>query len=70
MALDVKLLRESFKTVESIAPEAINYFYEYMFEHFPDLKVLFEDTNMDTQKKALINALVFIVKNVDNPTGR
>lgn len=66
MALNVELIRESFENVKPIADKVSDKFYEFLWGDYPPSKALFEDVKMETQKKALIGSLVFIVENVDN----
>jgi len=67
MKLDPQIIKKSFESAKPIANELVDYFYQTLFKDYPDSKSLFNDVNMDKQKKALITSLVFIVDNVDNP---
>lgn len=66
MSLNVQVLRDSFKIAKDIAPEVMNKFYEFLFLDFPLAKPLFSEVNMENQKKALANSLVFIIDNLEN----
>tara|TARA_Y100000590_G_scaffold428536_1_gene539971 strand:+ start:281 stop:868 length:588 start_codon:yes stop_codon:yes gene_type:complete len=67
MSLNVELIRESFEKAKPIADKVADKFYENLWGDFPVAKALFENVDMKVQKKALVNSLVFIVDNVDNP---
>lgn len=67
--LNPKIIKDSFEIVKPIAVEAVTYFYDLLFEKYPDAKPLFENVDMDKQRKSLINALVKAVENLeDGPT--
>jgi len=65
MPLDIQMIRDSFSKAKPIAGEVADKFYENLFEIAPPAKALFESVEMDTQKKALMNSLVFVVDNID-----
>ncbi len=67
MSLNVDLLRSTFEQVKPIAGDAVTYFYDLLFKNYPEAKQLFKSTKMAQQKKLLINSLVFIVENVEDP---
>ncbi len=66
MALNVQLLRDSFEQAKPIANEIADKFYELLWQDYPSSSELFNNIEMDKQKKALINSLVFIVDNLEN----
>ena len=66
MALDPKIIKESFENVKPIAMEVITYFYDFMFEKYPEAKPLFASVDMEKQKLALINSLVYVVTNLED----
>lgn len=65
MSLDPQVIRDSFEKVKPIANEAVSYFYEKLFADHPGVTPLFQNADMDLQKKALINSLVFIVDHIE-----
>lgn len=67
MSLNVGLLRSSFENVKPIANEVSLKFYEFLFTDYPEAQALFENVNMEKQRKALIAGLVTIVDNLENP---
>ncbi len=66
MSLDPKVIKDSFENVKPIAMEAVTYFYDFMFEKYPAAKDLFKNSNMEMQKTDLINALVYVVTNLED----
>lgn len=66
MSLNISLIKESFEKAKPIADQVANKFYEFLWGDYPQSKQLFNGVNMEKQKKALINSLVFIVDNIDN----
>lgn len=66
MNLDTELIRGTFTLIVPISEEFSKKFYEYLWLDYPSSQVLFENTNMSAQRKALIGSLDFIVKNLDN----
>ncbi|MDJ0594988.1 MAG: globin family protein [Pleurocapsa sp. MO_226.B13] len=67
MSLQVELLEQSFDSVKPHADEFVNSFYENLFTAHPEAKPLFETTDMEAQKKKLLNSLVLVVENLRNP---
>jgi hemoglobin-like flavoprotein len=66
MALDVRIIRESFEQVKPIADEVVSFFYQTLFTQYPEAKKIFEKVDMDKQKKQLIQSLVKIVNGLDD----
>ena len=66
MNLDTELIRGTFALIVPMSEEFSKKFYEYLWLDYPSSQVLFENTDMSTQRKALIGSLDFIVKNLDS----
>ncbi len=69
MSFNTKTIKESFELVKPIAVEVVDYFYDYLFEHFSEAKPLFDKVNLPNQKKALTASLVHIVDHLDDLNG-
>lgn len=67
MKLDIQLLENSFEKVKPYSTEFSRSFYEKLFELYPELKVLFKDTNINDQEKKLFISLAIIVENLRSP---
>ena len=65
--LKVGLLQESFEKVKPQADAFVDAFYTNLFFMYPTAKPLFAHTNMDKQKKMLLDSLVLTVENLTNP---
>ncbi|MBH8566871.1 pentapeptide repeat-containing protein [Nostoc sp. CENA67] len=65
--LPVELLESSFEKVKPRAEEFAASFYENLFKAHPEVKPLFNHTDMGTQQKQLLNSLVLVVENLRNP---
>lgn len=61
----VGLIRESWAAVEPIADTAASLFYGRLFELDPALERLFRRTDMDRQRKVLMQTLAVVVKTLD-----
>jgi hemoglobin-like flavoprotein len=59
----IKLVQESFKKVEPIAPQAADLFYDRLFQIAPDVKPLFP-TDLAGQKAKLMQMLATAVTNL------
>jgi hemoglobin-like flavoprotein len=66
-ALDVLLLTNSFRKIEPKADEFATTFYQILFDKYPKVRPLFTETDMDKQKKKLIESLQLVIANVHNP---
>jgi hemoglobin-like flavoprotein len=66
MGLRPEVIRESFNLLKPYADEFISNFYENLFKSYPDAKKLFEDVNMDLQKKQLVGSLAYIVNHLED----
>ena len=60
MALDVDKLEESFDLVAPQGDELMRTFYDNLFETAPGVRPLFENVNMDRQRRALLNMLLVL----------
>jgi hemoglobin-like flavoprotein len=59
------LIRETWKQVVPIAEIAASLFYKRLFELDPDIRALFEHTDMDAQHARLISSLSAVVGALD-----
>jgi hemoglobin-like flavoprotein len=62
----VRLIRESWNSVASIADSAVEQFYNRLFEIDPTTRALFHATNMPEQRKKVAQALSLAVQGVDD----
>ena len=62
---DIGLIRESWTSVEPIADTAARLFYGRLFEFDPAIERLFRRTDMDAQRKVLMQTLTVVVKSLD-----
>ena len=60
------LIRETWSRVTPIADVAARLFYDRLFELDPSLRRLFSRTDMDAQRKNLVQTLAVVVKSIDN----
>ncbi len=67
MSLNIELLEQSFEKIKPRADEFAASFYEHLFTLYPEVKPLFDTTDMAKQQKKLLNALVLVVENLRNP---
>ena len=65
--LNVELLEQSFDEIKPQANEFVASFYDNLFTAHPEAKPLFDTTDMQAQKKKLLNSLVLVVENLRNP---
>ncbi len=61
------MIKESFEAAKPIGDKVVNKFYEFLFKDYPATRSMFKGVEMENQKKALLNSLVFIVDNVESP---
>ncbi|WP_038017879.1 globin domain-containing protein [Thermithiobacillus tepidarius DSM 3134] len=64
MSLNPALIRESFAVVAPHGVAVTDYFYNYMFSHYPEVRAMFP-AQMDAQKERLLNSIVQIVTHID-----
>lgn len=67
MSLQVELLEQSFEQVKPQKDEFVASFYNNLFTDYPAAKPLFSSTDMAKQKMNLLNSLVDVVENLNNP---
>lgn len=60
------LIRETWGQVTPIADVAARLFYDRLFQLDPSLRRLFSRTDMDAQRKNLVQTLAVVVKGIDN----
>lgn len=63
---DLKVIRSSFAEAGKIADQVAEKFYEILWDDYPQSVALFEEVDMDQQKKALMGSLSFIVNNLED----
>jgi hemoglobin-like flavoprotein len=66
MALNVKLLRESFELVSNANPNFALRFYDILFEHHPQARPLFPKGGSARQAEMLTSALVAVVDHLED----
>ena len=66
--LNVELLEQSFDEIKPVANNFVASFYENLFTAHPEAKPLFDTTNMEVQKKKLLDSLVLVVENLRKPS--
>lgn len=62
---EIGLIRDSWSAVEPIADTAAGLFYGRLFELDPVIERLFRRTDMDRQRKILMQTLAVVVKSLD-----
>ena len=62
---EIGLIRDSWTAVEPIADTAARLFYGRLFELDPAIERLFRRTDMDAQRKNLMQTLTVVVKSLD-----
>lgn len=67
MALDIDLLERSFARVKPRAGQFAEDFYADLFAKNPQAQSLFAGTDMAEQRKKLMDSLVLVIENLDNP---
>ena len=67
MSLQVEVLERSFDEIKPQADEFVASFYDNLFTAHPEAKPLFDTTDMQAQKKKLLNSLVLVVENLRKP---
>ncbi len=67
MDLNVTALRDSFELVAPRADQLAEQFYEKLFEDYPDILRYFTHTDFSEQRGKLIQALVLVLKSLENP---
>lgn len=67
MALNVKVLEDSFGLLAPQGEALVARFYERLFEKYPQVKPLFKNTTVKKQQKKLLASLVLVVQNLRKP---
>jgi nitric oxide dioxygenase len=67
MALDVAVLERSFARVKPRATQFATDFYDELFTRHPETRTLFAGTDMAVQRKKLMDSLVLVIENLENP---
>ena len=65
--LNIELLESTFNAVAPRASELAEFFYDRLFEQYPDVQPLFAGTDMKEQQGKLIAALATVVANLRKP---
>jgi hemoglobin-like flavoprotein len=65
--MNVSLLRGSFELLKPQAQLLVDRFYAILFDRHPRLKPLFAHVPMPEQKTKLVQALAFVVANLERP---
>jgi len=64
---EMQLVQSTWSKVVPIADTAASLFYERLFELDPELRPLFESSDMVSQRKKLMQALALVVNGLNNP---
>lgn len=67
MTLNIEILESSFEQIKANSDNFAIAFYQNLFTDYPELKPLFDNTDMEKQGKKLFYSLVLVVENVRNP---
>ena len=67
LAIDIELLETTFEAVTPRGDELVEYFYEQLFERYPDVQSLFAEVDMSEQRAKLLTALVTVVASLRRP---
>jgi nitric oxide dioxygenase len=67
MPLDIDVLERSFARVKPRAGEFASDFYDDLFARNPQARALFAGTDMAEQRKKLMDSLVLVIENLENP---
>ena len=67
MALNPKLLRDSFKAISHKADELSSCFYDTLFTRYPAVRPLFGSARMDEQRRKLIRSIALVLRNLEAP---
>ena len=66
MSLNIELIRSSFEKAAPMGDAIADTFYHFLFQDYPQVRSLFKDEKMVSQKKDLVTSLVYIVTNLEN----
>jgi nitric oxide dioxygenase len=62
------LVEMSFRTIFNEGDAFVDRFYTRLFEIYPEVKLLFEKSNMMLMRKKLLQSLILIVGNLSDPS--
>lgn len=65
MAVNTDLIKQSVALLAPKGTEITEYFYDYMFSHYPQVRPMFPK-EMGPQAKRLLDSIVYIATNIDN----
>lgn len=69
MALNTRILKESFEAIKPVADKAVDRFYGDLFKNHPDAKSLFEQGQSEKRKTAAIQVMTSIFECLEDPKG-
>lgn len=67
MSLNIELLEDSFARIRPNADRFAADFYARLFAYHPGTRQLFAGADMAEQRKKLMDSLVLVIENLDNP---
>lgn len=67
MPSKIEIVEQSFEKIKLDANEFAASLYKNLFAAAPEVKPLFANTDMETQQKKLLDALILIVENLRHP---
>jgi chemotaxis signal transduction protein/hemoglobin-like flavoprotein len=67
VGLNVELLEKSFALVAPQGEALVDRFYQRLFEKYPAVRPMFDNTTMAEQKKKLLASLVLVIQNLKHP---
>ena len=65
--IDVETIETSFQLLAPEAAQLVDRFYTNLFEQYPAVQPMFENTEMAEQKKKLLGALALVIENIRTP---
>lgn len=65
--IQIRLVRRCFSLASTNTPQIAALFYDRLFELDPTIRRLFENTDMNEQRKKVMHMLAFIVNTLDDP---
>ncbi len=65
--LNIELLEQSFAKLATRGEEFVESYYDRLFDMYPEVKPIFAKTDMEKQRKQLLESLVFVVNNLRKP---
>ncbi|MHB1882554.1 MAG: globin domain-containing protein [Acidithiobacillus sp.] len=64
MSINIQLIKSSGAAVQDLGVPVAEYFYNYMFTHFPEVRKMFPG-DMTEQRIRLFNSVILIATNID-----